>query len=269
MAVSANRPPFRRTGARTLIRRQAAGVPPDSRAYIHPPSGDSLRRRRSSRMVGRHLMQARVRPSRDRETWNFIHPPRGLCHAFGMDYNRLTIEETLSASRCKYRIILHPSEQRNVPQGLFSDNADHERADAKPHVKEPALICSTNRCQCLRVLFDDRAADTIKSLLIRLQETESQYLTQLCEDVGPLYRAVTIDHMHPARRATQCRETLAIAPIAPGNPRCDHQSQILRQRGSQLDDHRPQKGAVRGDFSTTCFSLDQLPVIRSPAQRAR
>lgn len=170
-------------------------------------------------------------------------------------------------------------------------------ADAK-RILETALICSTQPLPVreLRVLFDDElGADTIKSLLIELQEDWSQRGLELVS-VGSGWRFQSrpemrdhLDRMHPEKPPRYTRaalETLAIIayrqPVTRGDMEDIRGVTINSQILKQLEDrnwievigHRETVGRP-GLYATTrqflddlgLASLDQLPVIESPAQQ--
>ncbi len=170
-------------------------------------------------------------------------------------------------------------------------------ADAK-RILETALICSTQPLPVreLRVLFDDElGADTIKSLLIELQEDWSQRGLELVS-VGSGWRFQSrpemrdhLDRMHPGKPPRYTRaalETLAIIayrqPVTRGDMEDIRGVTINSQILKQLEDrswievigHRETVGRP-GLYATTrqflddlgLASLDQLPAIESPAQQ--
>jgi segregation and condensation protein B len=170
-------------------------------------------------------------------------------------------------------------------------------ADAK-RILETALICSTQPLPVreLRVLFDDElGADTIKSLLIELQEDWSQRGLELVS-VGSGWRFQSrpemrdhLDRMHPEKPPRYTRaalETLAIIayrqPVTRGDMEDIRGVTINSQILKQLEDrswievigHRETVGRPALYATTRQFlddlglaSLDQLPVIESPAQQ--
>lgn len=170
-------------------------------------------------------------------------------------------------------------------------------ADAK-RILETALICSTQPLPVreLRVLFDDElGADTIKSLLIELQEDWTQRGLELVS-VGSGWRFQSrpemrdhLDRLHPEKPPRYTRaalETLAIIayrqPVTRGDMEDIRGVTINSQILKQLEDrnwvevigHRETVGRP-GLYATTrqflddlgLGSLDQLPVIESPAQQ--
>jgi len=170
-------------------------------------------------------------------------------------------------------------------------------ADAK-RILETALICSTQPLPVreLRVLFDDElGADTIKSLLIELQDDWSQRGLELVS-VGSGWRFQSrpemrdhLDRMHPEKPPRYTRaalETLAIIayrqPVTRGDMEDIRGVTINSQILKQLEDrnwievigHRETVGRPALYATTRQFlddlglaSLDQLPVIESPAQQ--
>ena len=171
-------------------------------------------------------------------------------------------------------------------------------ADAK-RILETALICSTQPLPVreLRVLFDDElGADTIKSLLIELQEDWTQRGLELVS-VGSGWRFQSrpemrdhLDRLHPEKPPRYTRaalETLAIIayrqPVTRGDIEEIRGVAVNSQTIKMLEDrgwidvlgHRevPGRPALLG--TTRQFlddlglgSLDQLPVIESPAQQS-
>ncbi len=170
-------------------------------------------------------------------------------------------------------------------------------ADAK-RILETALICSTQPLPVreLRVLFDDElGADTIKSLLTELQDDWSQRGLELVS-VGSGWRFQSrpemrdhLDRMHPEKPPRYTRaalETLAIIayrqPVTRGDMEDIRGVTINSQILKQLEDrnwievigHRETVGRPALYATTRQFlddlglaSLDQLPVIESPAQQ--
>ncbi|MEJ8813245.1 SMC-Scp complex subunit ScpB [Variovorax ureilyticus] len=170
-------------------------------------------------------------------------------------------------------------------------------ADAK-RILETALICSTQPLPVreLRVLFDDElGADTIKSLLNELQEEWSQRGLELVS-VGSGWRFQSrpemrdhLDRLHPEKPPRYTRaalETLAIIayrqPVTRGDMEDIRGVTINSQILKQLEDrnwievigHRETVGRPALYATTRQFlddlglaSLDQLPVIESPAQQ--
>ncbi|WP_184523897.1 SMC-Scp complex subunit ScpB [Variovorax sp. Sphag1AA] len=170
-------------------------------------------------------------------------------------------------------------------------------ADAK-RILETALICSTQPLPVreLRVLFDDElGADTIKSLLNELQDDWSQRGLELVS-VGSGWRFQSrpemrdhLDRMHPEKPPRYTRaalETLAIIayrqPVTRGDMEDIRGVTINSQILKQLEDrswievigHRETVGRPALYATTRQFlddlglaSLDQLPVIESPAQQ--
>ena len=171
-------------------------------------------------------------------------------------------------------------------------------ADAK-RILETALICSTQPLPVreLRVLFDDElGADTIKSLLIELQEDWTQRGLELVS-VGSGWRFQSrpemrdhLDRLHPEKPPRYTRaalETLAIIAYRQPVTRGDMEdirgvtinSLILKQledRGwVEVIGHRETVGRPALYATTRQFlddlglgSLDQLPLIETPAQQA-
>ncbi|MDM0048060.1 SMC-Scp complex subunit ScpB [Variovorax sp. J22R115] len=170
-------------------------------------------------------------------------------------------------------------------------------ADAK-RILETALICSTQPLPVreLRVLFDDElGADTIKSLLLELQEDWSQRGLELVS-VGTGWRFQSrpelrdhLDRLHPEKPPRYTRaalETLAIIayrqPVTRGDMEDIRGVTINSLILKQLEDrnwvevigHRETVGRP-GLYATTrqflddlgLASLDQLPVIESPSQQ--
>ncbi|MBO9514423.1 MAG: SMC-Scp complex subunit ScpB [Variovorax sp.] len=170
-------------------------------------------------------------------------------------------------------------------------------ADAK-RILETALICSTQPLPVreLRVLFDDElGADTIKSLLNELQEEWTQRGLELVS-VGSGWRFQSrpemrdhLDRLHPEKPPRYTRaalETLAIIayrqPVTRGDMEDIRGVTINSQILKQLEDrswievigHRETVGRPALYATTRQFlddlglaSLDQLPVIESPAQQ--
>ncbi len=170
--------------------------------------------------------------------------------------------------------------------------------DAK-RVLETALICSTQPLQLrdLRVLFDDAlGADTLKSLLLELQQDWAQRGLELVS-VGSGWRFQSrpelrehLDRLHPEKPPRYTRavlETLAIIayrqPVTRGDMEDIRGVTINSQIIKQLEDrnwvevigHRETVGRP-GLYATTrqflddlgIASLDQLPIIETPAQQA-
>ena len=171
-------------------------------------------------------------------------------------------------------------------------------ADAK-RILETALICSTQPLPVreLRVLFDDElGADTIKSLLLELQEDWSQRGLELVS-VGTGWRFQSrpelrdhLDRLHPEKPPRYTRaalETLAIIayrqPVTRGDMEDIRGVTINSLILKQLEDrnwvevigHRETVGRP-GLYATTrqflddlgLESLDQLPVVETPAQQS-
>ena len=170
-------------------------------------------------------------------------------------------------------------------------------ADAK-RILETALICSTQPLPVreLRVLFDDElGADTIKSLLIELQEDWSQRGLELVS-VGSGWRFQSrpelrdhLDRLHPEKPPRYTRavlETLAIIayrqPVTRGDMEDIRGVTINSLILKQLEDrnwvevigHRETVGRPALYATTRQFlddlglaSLDQLPLIETPAQQ--
>jgi segregation and condensation protein B len=170
-------------------------------------------------------------------------------------------------------------------------------ADAK-RILETALICSTQPLPVreLRVLFDDElGADTIKSLLLELQEDWAQRGLELVS-VGSGWRFQSrpelrdhLDRLHPEKPPRYTRavlETLAIIayrqPVTRGDMEDIRGVTINSLILKQLEDrnwvevigHRETVGRP-GLYATTrqflddlgLASLDQLPVIETAAQQ--
>ena len=169
-------------------------------------------------------------------------------------------------------------------------------ADAK-RILETALICSTQPLPVreLRVLFDDElGADTIKTLLLELQEDWSQRGLELVS-VGSGWRFQSrpelrdrLDRLHPEKPPRYTRaalETLAIIayrqPVTRGDMEDIRGVTINSLILKQLEDrnwievigHRETVGRPALYATTRQFlddlglaSLDQLPVIESPTQ---
>lgn len=171
-------------------------------------------------------------------------------------------------------------------------------ADAK-RILETALICSSQPLPVrdLRVLFDDElGVDTIKVLLLELQEDWAQRGLELVS-VGSGWRFQSrpemrdhLDRLHPEKPPRYTRaalETLAIIAYRQPATRGDMEdirgvtinSLILKQledRGwVEVIGHRETVGRP-GLYATTrqflddlgLASLDQLPLIETPAQQA-
>jgi len=171
-------------------------------------------------------------------------------------------------------------------------------ADAK-RILETALICSAQPLQVreLRVLFNDElGADTIKSLLVELQDEWTQRGLELV-NVASGWRFQSrpemrdqLDRLHPEKPPRYTRaalETLAIIayrqPVTRGDMEDIRGVTINSQILKQLEDrnwvevigHRETVGRP-GLYATTrqflddlgLASLDQLPLIESPAQAA-
>ncbi|MGJ7510980.1 SMC-Scp complex subunit ScpB [Variovorax sp. GT1P44] len=170
-------------------------------------------------------------------------------------------------------------------------------ADAK-RILETALICSTQPLPVreLRVLFDDElGSDTIKSLLLELQEDWSQRGLELVS-VGTGWRFQSrpelrdhLDRLHPEKPPRYTRaalETLAIIayrqPVTRGDMEDIRGVTINSLILKQLEDrnwvevigHRETVGRPALYATTRQFlddlglaSLDQLPVIESPSQQ--
>jgi segregation and condensation protein B len=170
-------------------------------------------------------------------------------------------------------------------------------ADAK-RILETALICSTQPLPVreLRVLFDDElGADTIKSLLLELQEDWAQRGLELVS-VGSGWRFQSrpelrdhLDRLHPEKPPRYTRavlETLAIIayrqPVTRGDMEDIRGVTINSLILKQLEDrnwvevigHRETVGRPALYATTRQFlddlglaSLDQLPLIETPAQQ--
>lgn len=171
-------------------------------------------------------------------------------------------------------------------------------ADAK-RILETALICSSQPLPVrdMRVLFDDElGADTIKVLLLELQEDWAQRGLELVS-VGSGWRFQSrpemrdhLDRLHPEKPPRYTRaalETLAIIAYRQPATRGDMEdirgvtinSLILKQledRGwVEVIGHRETVGRPALYATTRQFlddlglaSLDQLPLIETPAQQA-
>jgi len=171
-------------------------------------------------------------------------------------------------------------------------------ADAK-RILETALICSSQPLPVrdMRVLFDDElGADTIKGLLLELQEDWAQRGLELVS-VGSGWRFQSrpemrdhLDRLHPEKPPRYTRaalETLAIIAYRQPVTRGDMEdirgvtinSLILKQledRGwVEVIGHRETVGRPALYATTRQFlddlglaSLDQLPLIETPAQQA-
>jgi segregation and condensation protein B len=171
-------------------------------------------------------------------------------------------------------------------------------ADAK-RILETALICSSQPLPLrdLRVLFDDElGVDTIKGLLLELQEDWAQRGLELVS-VGSGWRFQSrpemrdhLDRLHPEKPPRYTRaalETLAIIAYRQPVTRGDMEdirgvtinSLILKQledRGwVEVIGHRETVGRPALYATTRQFlddlglaSLDQLPLIETPAQQA-
>jgi segregation and condensation protein B len=171
-------------------------------------------------------------------------------------------------------------------------------ADAK-RILETALICSSQPLPVrdLRVLFDDElGVDTIKVLLLELQEDWAQRGLELVS-VGSGWRFQSrpemrdhLDRLHPEKPPRYTRaalETLAIIAYRQPATRGDMEdirgvtinSLILKQledRGwVEVIGHRETVGRPALYATTRQFlddlglaSLDQLPLIETPAQQA-
>ena len=171
-------------------------------------------------------------------------------------------------------------------------------ADAR-RVLETALICTQQPLQVreLRVLFNDElGADTIKDLLVQLQDEWSQRGVELvCVASGWRFQSRPemreyLDRLHPEKPPRYSRaalETLAIIayrqPVTRGDMEDIRGVTINTQILKQLEDrgwvevigHREAVGRP-GLYATTrqflddlgIASLDQLPELQSPAQQA-
>jgi len=171
-------------------------------------------------------------------------------------------------------------------------------ADAK-RILETALICSSQPLPVrdLRVLFDDElGADTIKGLLLELQEDWAQRGLELVS-VGSGWRFQSrpemrdhLDRLHPEKPPRYTRaalETLAIIayrqPVTRGDMEDIRGVTINSLILKQLEDrgwvevivHRETVGRPALYATTRQFlddlglaSLDQLPLIETPAQQA-
>ena len=170
-------------------------------------------------------------------------------------------------------------------------------ADAK-RILETALICSSQPLPVreLRVLFDDElGADTIKSLLVELRDEWTQRGLELVS-VASGWRFQSrpemrdhLDRLHPEKPPRYTRaalETLAIIayrqPVTRGDMEDIRGVTINSQILKQLEDrnwvevigHRETVGRPALYATTKQFlddlgleSLDQLPLIESPAQQ--
>jgi segregation and condensation protein B len=171
-------------------------------------------------------------------------------------------------------------------------------ADAK-RILETALICSSQPLPVreLRVLFDDElGADTIKTLLLELQEDWAQRGLELVS-VGTGWRFQSrpelrdhLDRLHPEKPPRYTRaalETLAIIayrqPVTRGDMEDIRGVTINSLILKQLEDrnwvevigHRETVGRPALYATTRQFlddlgieSLDQLPIVQTPAQQA-
>lgn len=171
-------------------------------------------------------------------------------------------------------------------------------ADAK-RILETALICSTQPLPVreLRVLFgDELGADTIKTLLVELQEDWAQRGLELVS-VGTGWRFQSrpemrdhLDRLHPEKPPRYTRavlETLAIIayrqPVTRGDMEDIRGVTINSLIIKQLEDrgwvevigHREAPGRPALFATTRQFlddlgleSLDQLPLLTDPAQQA-
>lgn len=171
-------------------------------------------------------------------------------------------------------------------------------ADAK-RILETALICSAQPLPVrdLRVLFNDElAADTVKSLLLELQEDWTQRGLELVS-VASGWRFQSrpdmrehLDRLHPEKPPRYTRavlETLAIIAYRQPATRGDMEdirgvtinSLILKQLEDrnwvEVIGHKETVGRPALYATTRQFlddlglnSLDQLPVIETPAQQA-
>src|SRR3954462_176876 len=171
-------------------------------------------------------------------------------------------------------------------------------ADAK-RVLETALICTSQPLQVreLRVLFNDElGADTIRALLEELQDDWAQRGVELvCVASGWRFQSRPemreyLDRMHPEKPPRYSRaalETLAIIayrqPVTRGDMEEIRGVTINTQILKQLEDrgwvevigHREAAGRPALYATTRQFlddlgleSLDQLPMLESPAQQA-
>ena len=170
-------------------------------------------------------------------------------------------------------------------------------ADAK-RILETALICSSQPLPVreLRVLFDDElGADTIKTLLVELQDDWTQRGLELVS-VGSGWRFQSrpemrdhLDRLHPEKPPRYTRavlETLAIIAYRQPCTRGDMEdirgvtinSLIIKQLEDrnwvEVIGHRETVGRPALFATTRQFlddlgleSLDQLPIIESPAQQ--
>jgi segregation and condensation protein B len=170
--------------------------------------------------------------------------------------------------------------------------------DAK-RVLETALICSPQPLAVreLRILFDDElGADTVKALLADLQDDWAQRGVELVQvatgwrfQSRPQMREY-LDRLHPEKPPKYTRavlETLAIIayrqPVTRGDMEEIRGVTINAQILKQLEDrgwveaigHREAPGRPALFATTKQFlddlgieSLDQLPVLESPAQQA-
>lgn len=191
----------------------------------------------------------------------------------------------------------HPNETKR-PQSAFSRiTRTMNTADAK-RILETALICSAQPLPVrdLRVLFgDELGADTIKTLLVELQEDWAQRGLELVS-VGSGWRFQSrpemrdhLDRLHPEKPPRYTRavlETLAIIayrqPVTRGDMEDIRGVTINSLILKQLEDrnwvevigHRETVGRPALFATTRQFlddlgleSLDQLPVIGSPMQQ--
>jgi segregation and condensation protein B len=170
-------------------------------------------------------------------------------------------------------------------------------ADAK-RVLETALICSQQPLQVrdMRVLFNDElGADTIKQLLLELQQEWAQRGVELlCVATGWRFQSRPemrefLDRLHPEKPPKYSRatlETLAIIayrqPVTRGDMEDIRGVTINSLLLKQLEDrgwievigHREAAGRPALYATTKQFlddlglaSLDQLPVMEAPAQQ--
>ena len=191
----------------------------------------------------------------------------------------------------------HPNETKRTLSAFSRITRTMNTADAK-RVLETALICSAQPLPVrdLRVLFgDELGADTIKTLLVELQEDWAQRGLELVS-VGSGWRFQSrpdmrdhLDRLHPEKPPRYTRavlETLAIIayrqPVTRGDMEDIRGVTINSLILKQLEDrnwvevigHRETVGRPALFATTRQFlddlgleSLDQLPVIGSPMQQ--
>lgn len=207
----------------------------------------------------------------------------------------------MPALRCTRRVPatpLHPNETKRRERAFSRIHRTMNTADAK-RILETALICSAQPIPVrdLRVLFDDElGADTIKTLLGELQQDWTQRGLELVS-VGSGWRFQSrpemrdhLDRLHPEKPPRYTRavlETLAIIAYRQPCTRGDMEdirgvtinSLIIKQLEDrnwvEVIGHRETVGRPALFATTRQFlddlgleSLDQLPIIESPAQQA-